>query len=129
MQMDVLRCKTPELVRKEVWTHLLAYNLIRTVMAQAAEKHGVPPRTLSFKGALQTLEAFQPLIAYLGRRSQEDRQRFYRELLDAVAAHRVADRPDRFEPRKKKKRRSPYDLLMTSRQQAKLDILKGVRKN
>jgi hypothetical protein len=129
MQMDVLRCKTPGLVHKEVWTHLLAYNLIRTVMAQAAEKHGVSPRTLSFKGALQSLEAFQPLIAYLGRRSQKDRQQFYRELLDAVAAHRVADRPDRFEPRKKKKRRSPYDLLMTSRQQAKLDILKGVSKN
>lgn len=63
MQMDLLRCKTPELVRKEAWTHLLAYNLIRTVMAQAAEKHDVLPRTLSFKGALQTLEAFQPLIA------------------------------------------------------------------
>ncbi|QDU89453.1 Transposase DDE domain protein [Pirellulimonas nuda] len=66
MQMDVLRCKTPELVRKEAWTHLLAYNLIRTVMAQAAAKHGVLPRTLSFKGALQTLEAFQPLIAQVG---------------------------------------------------------------
>lgn len=50
LQMDVVRCKTPDLVRKEIRTHLLAYNLIRTVMAQAADKHDVPPRTLSFKG-------------------------------------------------------------------------------
>jgi hypothetical protein len=58
LQMDVLRCKTPELVRKEIWTHILAYNLIRTIMAQAAAKHGVVPRTISFKGTVQTLEAF-----------------------------------------------------------------------
>ena len=129
MQMDFLRCKTPELVRKEVWTHLLAYNLIRTVMAQAAEKHDVLPRTLSFKGALQTLEAFQPLIAYVGQRSPTYRHRLYQELLDAISVHRVADRPDRFEPRKKKRRRSPYDLLMKPRQEAKRDILKRVSKN
>jgi len=127
--MDFLRCKTPELVRKEVWIHLLAYNLIRTVMAQAAEKHAVLPRTLSFKGALQTLEAFQPLIAYVGERSPTYRQRLYQELLDAISVHRVADRPDRFEPRKKKRRRSPYDLLMKPRQEAKRDILKRVSKN
>ena len=44
MQMRELRCKTPESVRKEVWAHVLAYNLIRTVMAQAAAKHDLPPR-------------------------------------------------------------------------------------
>ena len=68
MQMDILRCKTPELVRKEIWTHILAYNLIRTIIAQAATKHGIEPRTISFKGAIQTLEAFQPLIAIQGDR-------------------------------------------------------------
>jgi len=129
MQMDMLRCKTPELVRKEAWTHLLAYNLIRTVMAQAAEKHGVLPRTLSFKGAMQTLEAFQPLIEYAGRCSRRRREQLYQELLDAISVHRVANRPDRFEPRKKKRRRMPYDLLMKPRHEAKLDILKGVSKN
>ncbi|MCA9068681.1 MAG: IS4 family transposase [Planctomycetaceae bacterium] len=129
LQMDFLRCKTPELVRKEVWTHLLAFNLIRTVMAQAALKHHVLPRTLSFKGALQTLEAFQPLIAYVGSRSSTYRQHLYQELLDAISSHRVADRPDRFEPRKKKRRRSPYDLLTKSRKEAKRDILKGLSKN
>src|SRR6516225_4397971 len=59
MQMRELRCKTPELVRKEVWTHVLAYNLIRTVMAQAAARHDVTPRSISFTGAMQTLKAFQ----------------------------------------------------------------------
>jgi FOG: Transposase and inactivated derivatives len=66
MQMEVLRCKTPELVRKELWTHILAYNLIRTIIAQAAHKHQLEPRSLSFKGAIQTLEAFQPVIALQG---------------------------------------------------------------
>jgi hypothetical protein len=56
LQMDVLRCKTPELVRKEIWTHVLAYNLIRTIMAQAATKHDLQPRSISFKGTVQTLE-------------------------------------------------------------------------
>jgi hypothetical protein len=129
MQMDVLRCKTPELVRKEAWTHLLAYNLIRTVMAQAAAKHGVLPRTLSFKGAIQTLEAFQPLIAQVGPRNRSRRERLYHALLDAIITHRVANRPDRFEPRRKKKRKAPYDLLMKSRAETKLDIIKGVSKN
>ena len=66
LQMDILRCKTPELVRKEIWTHILAYNLIRTIMAQAATKHDIQPRTISFKGALQFLGEFQRLIDYQG---------------------------------------------------------------
>ena len=62
LQMDVLRCKTPEMVRKEIWMHLLAYNLIRGVMAEAAEAHDKQPRQLSFKGALQTMTAFQDAL-------------------------------------------------------------------
>ena len=58
MQMDVLRCKSPAMVRKEIWMHLLAYNLIRTLMAQAALAAGCYPRDISFKGTLQTLVAF-----------------------------------------------------------------------
>jgi hypothetical protein len=56
--MDVLRCKSPEMVRKEVWAHMLAYNLIRTLMAETAEAHGCTPRHLSFKGTLQMMSAF-----------------------------------------------------------------------
>jgi Transposase DDE domain len=127
MQMDILRCKTPELVRKELWTHILAYNLIRTIIAQAASKHGLDPRSVSFKGAIQTLEAFQPLIALQGERDAAWRGQLYQQLLDAIATHRVADRPDRFEPRRKKRRPKPYDRLMKPRHEAKREMLKGVR--
>jgi hypothetical protein len=105
MQMGELRCKTPEAVRMEVWAHVLAYNLIRTVMAQAAARHEVPPRSISFTGAMQTLEAFQPLLAMRPARDAAGRRDLYQELLDAIATHRVADRPDRFEPRLKKRRK------------------------
>ncbi len=125
LQMDVLRCKTPELVRKELWTHVLAYNLIRTIMAQAATKHGIEPRSISFKGTVQTLEAFQPVIALQGQHDLAVRMHLYQQLLDAIAIHRVADRPDRYEPRRKKRRPKPYDRLMKPRWQAKRDMLKG----
>ena len=127
LQMDVLRCKTPGLVRKGLWTHVLAYNLIRTVMAQAAGRHGIEPRSISFKGALQTLEAFQPAIALRGEPDSALRRGLYERLLDAVASHRVGDRPDRFEPRRRKRRPKPYDRLMKPRHEAKRALLKGVR--
>ena len=128
MQMDVLRCKTPELVRKEVWTHILAYNLIRTIMAQAALRHDIQPRTISFKGAMQTLKAFQPLIDYQGHRGQPFRIALYQQLLDSIAIHRVANRPDRFEPRRTKRRAPLYRNLNVTRYEAKLAMLKGRRK-
>jgi hypothetical protein len=62
MQMDILRCKTPEMVEKEIWTHLLAYNLLRTVMAVAASENGIVPCQVSFKGAKQVVTAFAPKI-------------------------------------------------------------------
>src|SRR5271156_6914174 len=129
LQMDVLRCKTPELVRKELWTHILAYNLIRTIAAQAAIKHGIEPRTISFKGTLQTLEAFQPVIAMLGEHDAAFRKVLYEHLLDAIAKHRVADRPDRYEPRLRKRRPKPYDRLMKPRWMAKRDLRNGLREN
>ena len=86
MQMDVLRCKTPEMVEKEVWMHLLAYNLIRGVMAAAAEAHDEQPRHLSFKGALQTMTAFGEALR---RATRYDRDRLVEEMLKAIASHRV----------------------------------------
>ena len=62
MQMEFLRCKTPEMVHKEIWAHLLAYNLLRTVMAVAADENGIEPRQVSFKGAKQAVTAFAPKI-------------------------------------------------------------------
>jgi hypothetical protein len=129
LQMDVLRCKTPELVRKELWTHILAYNLIRTIMAQAATQHGIEPRSISFKGAVQTLEAFQPVIALQGQHDTAFRRILYQNLLGAIANHRVADRPDRYEPRRTKRRPKPYDRLMKPRWEAKRDMLNGFREN
>jgi hypothetical protein len=123
MQMDVLRCRSPALVRKEVWTHVLAYNLLRTIIAQAAVKHSIEPRTISFKGALQTLEAFQPLIAFQNSRGSDCRLELYGRVLDAIVVHRVGNRPHRFEPRLKKRRPKPYDRLMKPRHEAKREIL------
>jgi hypothetical protein len=126
MQMGDLRCKTPELVRKEVWTHVLAYNLIRTIIAQAASRHDIQPRSISFKGTIQTLEAFQPLIVFRGERSAAHRMALYQQLLDAVATHQVADRPDRFEPRVKKHRRNHYGWLTKPRAEIKRLMAKGL---
>jgi Transposase DDE domain len=126
MQMRDLRCKTPELVHKEVWTHVLAYNLIRTIIAQAASRHDIQPRSISFKGAIQTLEAFQPLIALQAERSASHRRTLYERLLDAVATHQVADRPDRFEPRVKKHRRNHYGWLTKPRAEVKRMMAKGL---
>ena len=127
MQMEVLRCKTPELVRKEVWTHVLAYNLIRTIIAQAASKHRLEPRSISFKGAIQTLEAFQPVIAIQGQRNSVVRMNLYQQLLDAIATHQVADRPDRFEPRLRKRRPKHYAFLRKPRAAIKREMTKRVR--
>ena len=127
--MDVLRCKTPELVRKEIWTHVLAYNLIRTIMAQAARSHGTEPRSISFKGTVQTLEAFQPVLAMQGELAPATCLTLSQQLLDAVASHRVGDRPDRFEPRLRKRRPKHYGFLRKPRGETKLEMLKGVTKN
>jgi hypothetical protein len=129
LQMDILRCKTPEMVRKEIWTHVLAYNLIRTVMAQAAAKEEAPPRLISFKATLRILEAFQPLIAFQSHCGAGHRVLIYQQVLQAIAVHRVADRPDRFEPRMAKRRPKRYDRLTRPRQEIKRRMLKRFAKN
>lgn len=116
LQMDVLRCLTPEMVRLEIQVHLLAYNLVRQVMADAAEKHGVLPRQISFKTTLLALLAFAP---YLAMMTPSQAEAYYSQMLDAIARHRVGDRPDRVEPRKRKRRPKPYDHLNVPRQTAR----------
>jgi Transposase DDE domain len=128
MQMGELRCKAPEAVRKEVWAHVLAYNLIRTVMAQAAARHDIPPRSVSFKGAMQTLEAFRPLLALGAARDAAGRRDLCQMLLDAIATHRVADRPDRFEPRLKKRRKDYCGWFTEPRAELKRKMAKGINK-
>ena len=114
--MDVLRCKTPEMVRKELWVHMLAYNLIRKVMAQAAQQFDLEPWTISFKGTMQTLNAFAlPLMLC----TKEVLPEVIDAMLLAIVHHDVGNRPGRLEPRCLKRRPKPYDLLIKPRKVAR----------
>jgi hypothetical protein len=117
MQMDILRCKTPGMVHKEIWTHLLAYNLLRTIMAIAAHQNDIEPRQVSFKGAKQALTAFAPKLEAA---RPEDRAALLDVLLSTIAYHRVGDRPGRWEPRARKRRPKPGARLTQPRHIAKL---------
>jgi hypothetical protein len=114
MQMDHLRCKTPHRVRNELYMHLVAYNLIRKVMAVASAKAGVEPWTVSFKGTLQTLARLLPLLD-----TNMTTEAWCETLLNAVTTHVVGNRPDRMEPRCKKRRPKEYDLMNKPRSEYK----------
>jgi hypothetical protein len=116
LQMDVLRCQTPEMVRKEIWMHLLAYNLIRGVMRKAAEMEGKKPRHLSFKGALQTMTAFQDALRWA---TPSGRTRLVGAMLKAIANHEVGNRSGRSEPRANKRRPKQQRYLMKPRSEAR----------
>ena len=120
MQMDVLRCHTPDMVEKEIWMHALAYNLIRGVIAAAAEEHDEQPRHLSFKGALQAVESFRE---EMGGATMETRALLIEVTLKTIASNRVGDRPNRAEPRAIKCRPKPHRLLKEPREQAKKRLL------
>lgn len=109
MGMDILRAKTPEMVRKEIWAHLLAYNLIRKIMAQAASRHDKNPKSLSFKCAMQFIDAF--------RRSRilSENRPAYEHLLKAIAYKAVGNRPGRSEPRRVKRRPKAFPKLQNPR--------------
>jgi hypothetical protein len=117
MKMDILRCKSPEMVQKEIWAHLLAYNLLRTVMAVAAAENEVEPRKISFKGAKQALSAFAPKLE--AARPQQ-RAGLVDAMIKAVAYHRVGKQPGRWEPRARKRRPKPSKRLNQPRHVAKL---------
>jgi hypothetical protein len=118
MQMDVLRGQSPEMVRKEIWAHLLAYNLIRTVIAQAAAKHGLSPRNISFKRAMRSVEQFRSTLASA---DESELDAIYETLLDAIASHRIGQRPGRTEPRQVKRRPKPYKRMTVAREHARND--------
>jgi hypothetical protein len=111
MQMDILRCKTPDMVRKEIWVHLLAYNLIRKIMAQAAFIHGKSTKELSFKLALQTIKAFWQ-AGILDNNNTD----VYTKLLNAIVYKKVGNRKGRQEPRFVKRRPKAFPLLQKSRE-------------
>ena len=114
LQMDHLRCKTPERVRNEFYMHLVGYNLIRRLMALAAFQAEVTPWMVSFKGTLQTISNLLPL---LGTTVSTDA--WCEALLDAIAAHVVGNRPDRFEPRVVKRPAKQYKRMRVPRDEYK----------
>jgi hypothetical protein len=120
MGMDILRCKTPEMVHKEMWTCLLTYNLIRQTMLQSAQEAGVLPRTLSFTAAMQSVGA-----SWLVMVLSDDALASL--LIDAalasMAEHIVGNRPGRVEPRAIKRRPKEHALLTKPRDQARADLI------
>lgn len=122
MQMEMLRTKSPSMVRKEVAMYLLAYNLIRGIMAEAGRSGGVKPRQLSFTGAVHTVRAFEEMHLYDPQRIRADLPR----LLELIVGKRVGDRPDRYEPRAVKRRPKPHPLLRMPRRKAKALIKRGI---
>ena len=116
--MEILSCKTPEMCEKEMWVYMLAYNLIRLLMAQAAASAGVRPRQLSFKHALQVW------MAWSRRQFLSDVQEDNAGLFKLIAQIPVGKRPGRVEPRLVKQRPKPFSRLQTTRQKARENIRK-----
>ena len=120
--IDVLRCQKAEMVRREIWSCLLAYNLIRQTMLEAAFKSERSPRELSFTAALQKIAASWAILA-----ACDDGLRL--QLIDvqlsAIATNVIGDRPDRIEPRAIKRRPKPHKLLTEPRAEARAKLISG----
>ena len=114
--MDVLSCQTPQMNDKQLWVHLLAYNVIRLLMAQAACDANVDPRSLSFKHTVQLWTEWTAR----GLSSTNDRQR----LFASIAQCKVGHRPGRIEPRMRKRRPKPYPWLKVPRAQARRHVIR-----
>ena len=122
--MDVLRCQSPEMVRKEIWTCLLAYNLIRKTMLQAAHRNELSPRQLSFATAVQTVAASWMTLPIASGTSAIA---LVTAQLDSLAEQQIGKRPNRVEPRAVKRRPKPHRLLTKTRKKARAELLRGVR--
>lgn len=120
--MDVLRCKTPEMVRREIWTCLLAYNLIRKSMLEAARRQGLSPRQLSFTAAMQKIAAGYQTLVLMDEATAAELTEVH---LTHLAGQEVGTRPDRVEPRAIKRRPKPHTLLTKPRNEARADLLAG----
>jgi len=114
MKMDILGGRTPEMVRKEIWMHMLAYNLVRSVMGDAAAIDGTPVRRLSFKGVMQYFESVREVSSRCGPPGQP-----LQWLVEFSATQIVPHRPWRYEPRVRKRRPKKPPLMMKPRSQLK----------
>ena len=123
MGMDELRCRSPEMVRKEIWACLLAYNLIRHKMLQSAKEQEQLPRRLSFTNALQVVTAGWMVMPILDRNTQDCLMKM--ELV-SIASQTVGNRPGRVEPRAVKKRPKAYRLLTMMREKAQALLRRGI---
>jgi hypothetical protein len=110
--MDILRCKTPNMVDKELWMHLIAYNLIRALMREAATAHARRLERISFTGTLVTIRQWAPTIAHA---HAERRAALHDHMLHYLADDLVPHRPNRTEPRARKRRPKNYQLLTKPR--------------
>lgn len=117
LQMAELSCNTPEMNEKEVWVHFLAYNLIRTLMAQAASRARVAPRSISFK---HTVQLWGEWLARGLCAATDDSLELMFTLIGQL---RVNNRPGRIEPRARKRRPKPYPWLKIPRPQARANIM------
>lgn len=117
MQMDVLRCKTPDMVRKEIAAYLLGYNLIRAVMGEAAKPQGLAVRRLSFAAARRAAVVFQETLRHRPTLHHRAIARYL--MLQFIAYWRIPERPDRVEPRAIKRRPKSQALLTVPRAMAR----------
>jgi hypothetical protein len=113
--MDVLRCRAPEMVQKEILMHFIAYNAIRLLMVEAAAEVSQAPRRLSFKGSIQALRQWEP--QFNSTSDPREQRRLRRALRSSIAGHLVPHRPGRREPRCVKRRPKPFALLTSPRHQ------------
>jgi putative transposase len=120
MSMEMLRCQTPAMVHKEIWTYLLGYNVTRKIMAQAARRHGYQPWEISFSQTLQALDAYRYPLA---KATPAAARAVAEQLLLGLTKLRVGHRPDRVEPRRVKRRPKPYGYLTKPRDEARQEIL------
>lgn len=112
MGVDILRCKTPQMIEKELWMHVIAYNLVRALMLEAATSHRVPLDRISFKGTCDAIRNWAPVIA---QATAHDRDGLIAAILRAIARNPIPYRPDRSEPRAKKRRPKNYQRLTQPR--------------
>lgn len=117
--MEMLLSKTPAMVRKEIYVHLMIYNLLRTLMWKAGKQHGVSPLRLSVQGARQSFNQFCPLLAEAGRIRQ---QPLHQGLLNLTAESKVPLRPGRSEPRKQKRRPKAFPFMKKPRSVLKQEL-------
>jgi hypothetical protein len=114
--MDILRCKSPHMVHRELALRAIAYNLVRALMLQAARAHAVPLARISFKATVQALRQWAPLLA-ASHSAESDHRFLVARLLHCIASSPLPHRPNRAEPRARKRRPKNYPLLTQPRHQ------------